>query len=98
MLGFLHFIKQSCLDSKDSELFSDFSLETYPNPNTGTFTISSSHQETFNLVNELDQLIQAIEISKENNFETKIDGMNPGVYFVTGIVNDEVVTKKVIVQ
>ncbi len=28
----------------------------------------------------------------------KIEGLNQGVYFVTGIVNDEVITKKVIVQ
>ena len=90
-------------DSKDSDpiaigLFSDFSLETYPNPNNGTFTISSSHEGEFNLVNELGQLIKTIEITKENNLETKIEGLNPGFYFVTGIVNDAVLAKKVIVQ
>ncbi|MES2590007.1 MAG: T9SS type A sorting domain-containing protein, partial [Bacteroidota bacterium] len=81
-----------------SELLSDFSLETYPNPNNGDFIISSSHEGTFNLVNELGQLIQTIEISTENNFETKMEGLNQGVYFVTGIVNDEVIIKKVVVN
>ncbi len=85
-------------DSKDSELFSDFSLETYPNPNTGTFTISASHEGKFNLVNELGQLIRTIEITQEGDFETKIEGLHQGVYFVNGIVNDIVLTRKIIVQ
>jgi hypothetical protein len=79
-------------------------LEAYPNPNSGEFTISSTHEGTFNLVNELGQLIQTIEITKENNYQAHV-GMSreasrtmvPGIYFITGTINGNVVTKKVIV-
>jgi hypothetical protein len=74
------------------------SLETYPNPNKGNFTISSSHEGTFNIINELGQMIQRVEITKENNFKTKVEGLAKGVYFVTGIVEDKVLTQKVVVQ
>jgi hypothetical protein len=74
------------------------SLETYPNPNKGDFTISSSHEGKFNIINELGQIIQRVEITKENNFKTKVEGLAKGVYFVTGIVEDKVLTQKVVVQ
>ncbi|MES2588340.1 MAG: GEVED domain-containing protein [Bacteroidota bacterium] len=81
----------------NNELGFDFSFETYPNPNNGDFTISSSFEGTFNIVNELGQVIQKVEITKENNFETKVEGLDNGVYFVTGTINGEVITKRVMV-
>jgi trimeric autotransporter adhesin len=79
-------------------LENDLILETYPNPNDGNFTISSSHEGTFNIINELGQLIQKIEITKENNFQAKVENLRQGVYFVTGTINNEVITKKIVVQ
>jgi hypothetical protein len=73
-------------------------LTAYPNPSNGDFTISSSHEGTFNIINELGQLVQTVEITKENNLEIKIDGVHEGLYFITGTINDEVITKKLIVQ
>ena len=70
-------------ESNITILDDEFTLETDPNPNNGEFSISSTHEGTFNLVNELGQLIQTIEITKENNFNTKVDGIQRGVYFVT---------------
>jgi PKD repeat protein len=82
-------------------------LNAYPNPNNGEFTISSSHEGTFNIINELGQLVKSIEITKENNYQVHI-GVNsghalnqklqPGIYFITGTINNEVITKKIIVQ
>ncbi len=95
-------------DSQDAEnidLFADFTLDAYPNPNNGEFTISTSQEGKFNIVNELGQLIQKIELNTENNFRIDIgtncnssNSLNPGVYFITGIINENVITKKVIVQ
>ncbi len=86
------------IEEMNSEEFGfDFLLETYPNPNTGDFIISSSHEGTFNILNELGQEIQKVEITKENNLETKVEGLDAGAYFVTGIINNEIITKKVIV-
>ena len=83
----------------------EFTLEAYPNPNNGEFTISSTHEGTFNLVNELGQLIQTIEITKENNFKAHV-GMSrdtsrtlvPGIYFITGTINEKVVVNKIVIQ
>ena len=64
----------------------------------GNFTISSTHEGTFNIINELGQLIQRVEISKENNLNVKVENLSRGVYFVTGVINNEVVTNKIVVQ
>jgi hypothetical protein len=78
-------------------LIVDPSIETYPNPNNGDFTVSASHEGTFSIINELGQLIQTVSISKENSFEARVESMQAGVYFITGTINNEVIAKKVLV-
>jgi hypothetical protein len=81
----------------------NFEIQIYPNPNNGTFTISSESEGTFQITNELGQLVKTIELTKNinqdgvsfQNFEMRL---KPGVYFVSGFVNGENVTKKIIVQ
>jgi hypothetical protein len=96
----------------ETEIVFDFKIDVYPNPNDGNFTISSSHEGTFNIINELGQLIQKIEITKENNYQVHVgslhetnllqpgngQSLSKGVYFVSGTINNEVITKKVVVQ
>jgi PKD repeat protein len=82
----------------ESEIEIKTALQVFPNPNEGTFTISSSHEGTFNIINELGQLIQRVDIIKDKNFQSKIENLRQGVYFVTGTINNEVITKKVVVQ
>jgi hypothetical protein len=96
----------------ETEIAFDFKIDVYPNPNDGNFTISSSHEGTFNIINELGQLIQKIEITKENNYQVHVgslhetnllqpgngQSLSKGVYFVSGTINNEVITKKVVVQ
>jgi hypothetical protein len=77
--------------------FSEKMIEVYPNPNTGDFTISSTFEGTLKIVNELGQEIQSIIITKDNNFKTKIDNLPKGVYFVTGTIESDIITKKIIV-
>jgi hypothetical protein len=88
--------EQLISEAINSELFF-VELSAYPNPNNGAFTISSSHEGTFNIVNELGQLVQTIEIIKENNLHHDVEILSKGVYFVTGVINNEVITEKVIV-
>jgi hypothetical protein len=78
--------------------FTTVELNTYPNPNNGDFTISSSHEGTFNIINELGQLVKSIEITKENNYQMHVDGLRNGIYFITGTINDEVITNKIVVH
>lgn len=76
----------------------DIFVNTYPNPNSGEFTVSSSNEGTFSIINELGQIIQVVSITKENNFEVKVSDMKYGIYFITGTINNEVITKKVVVR
>lgn len=88
----------SDLSKGASEWTQDVELSTFPNPNKGDFTITSSHEGQFQVTNQLGQLIQSHVITKENNYQTRVDGLSSGVYFITGIINDETVTRKVVVQ
>ncbi len=45
-------------------------LTAFPNPSNGDFTISSSHEGTINIINELGQLVHTVEITKENNMKS----------------------------
>jgi surface protein len=72
-------------------------FEAFPNPSNGDFTILSSEAGTFQIINELGQIIRIIEITEANNNQVKVENMPNGAYFVTGTPNGNVVTKKVIV-
>ncbi len=74
-----------------------FDFEAFPNPSNGDFTISSSEEGTFSILNELGQLVRTVEITEANGNQVNVENMPNGAYFVTGTLNGEVVTKKVIV-
>jgi hypothetical protein len=57
-------------------------LQIFPNPNAGEFEIKGIKEETIFISNELGQLIKAANLSAENNFSFKVNGLNSGVYFV----------------
>ncbi len=72
-------------------------FEAYPNPSNGDFTLVSAIPGTFQIINELGQIIRTIEITEANKNQVKVENMPNGAYFVTGTSNGNVVTKKVIV-
>jgi hypothetical protein len=72
-------------------------FEAYPNPSNGDFTVVSAIPGTFNIINELGQIIRIIEITEANNNQVQIEDLPNGAYFVMGTPNGNVVTKKVIV-
>jgi hypothetical protein len=74
-----------------------FDFEAFPNPSNGDFTISASEAGTFNIINELGQLVRTVEITEANGNQVKVENMPNGAYFVTGTLNGELVTKKVMV-
>ncbi len=74
-----------------------FDFEAFPNPSNGDFTISSSEPGTFNILNELGQLVRTVEITEANGNQVNVENMPNGAYFVTGTLNGEAVTKKVMV-
>jgi hypothetical protein len=84
-------------DKPTGGVMTEMQIEVSPNPNNGDFTLTSTHAGQFKILNELGQLIREVEVTKESAFRTHIGGLENGVYFVTGMINDEVITKKVIV-
>ncbi len=69
----------------------------YPNPSNGVFTISSATRGTYTILNETGQIVRTIELTESNGNKVEVEGLMNGVYFVTGKVNGEQVTKKMIV-
>ncbi len=86
-----------CAAIDEIQLGSTATFEAYPNPSNGDFTILTSEAGTFQIINELGQIIRIIEITEANNNQVKVENLPNGAYFVTGTSNGNVVTKKVIV-
>jgi hypothetical protein len=62
-------------------------LSIFPNPGTGDITITTIEAETLILSNELGQILKTIELNQGNNYKTEINGMDGGVYFLSGKQN-----------
>jgi PKD repeat protein len=72
-------------------------VSLYPNPNNGNFTIQSGSDITLSIVNELGQLVKTINLDNSNNHQYVIDGLQSGIYFVTGNNGTTIVRQKVVV-
>jgi hypothetical protein len=59
-------------------------LKIYPNPNSGSFFITSDIEAEFMLVNGLGQLVQKILVNASNNYKTEINSLSAGVYYLIG--------------
>ncbi|MDF1676444.1 MAG: fibronectin type III domain-containing protein [Vicingaceae bacterium] len=83
---------------------STIDLNVYPNPNKGQFTLNLTTKNTSDLQIRITN-IQGQEVFVKNNFDN-INVINEeinignvkGVYFVNIMTNNEVITKKIIVQ
>ncbi|MBI2258272.1 MAG: choice-of-anchor J domain-containing protein [Flavobacteriia bacterium] len=85
-------------DDNYYSLINQKELDVYPNPNDGTFTINTSSEGTYYIINEVGQKVQEINISPENGYQYKVEGLKQGVYFIIGVIENEVMTQKVVVQ
>ena len=72
-------------------------ISIFPNPNSGVFTIKASFKGTYTIANELGQKIKAFDLNADNNYSISIDGLSNGVYFITGINNQQVTNQKIVV-
>ncbi|TNE55138.1 MAG: T9SS type A sorting domain-containing protein, partial [Bacteroidetes bacterium] len=73
-------------------------LSVYPNPNDGNFVIHSTHEGTYRIVNSLGQMVKEIELSSAQGNSYEVKDLKQGIYFVTGTIQGEVITKKLIVR
>lgn len=65
----------------------------YPNPNAGEFEIKSSKKASIIITNELGQLIKTVELNQANNFRSKINELQSGIYFI----GDNYIRQKIVV-
>ena len=99
-----------CIVTANDEIFTRTdAIIVYPNPCSSIFTVSLSEAErcptegkTYWIVNEAGQAIRSFELNDANNYTMNIEGLTSGIYFVSGVGNDndpdfEVTNQKIIV-
>lgn len=57
-------------------------IQLFPNPNTGTFKMTSADVVEYKVYNEQGQCLSKAVLNTENGFETEIQNLLPGLYFV----------------
>lgn len=69
----------------------------YPNPNNGSFTISSTGAGAYYIINTLGQPIQLFQLNSSNNYSAVINNLAAGVYFIGGEHGTVITKQKIIV-
>jgi hypothetical protein len=72
-------------------------LSVYPNPSNGELKIKAEQVMDLHLVNELGQVIKSIQLNANNNYETTLNELSAGIYFITGIHQNSQINQKIIV-
>lgn len=62
-----------------NELTKDY-FNVYPNPNNGVFQIKSSIQETIHIINQLGEIVRAIDLNPETEFQ--VFDLSSGIYII----------------
>lgn len=95
-----------CIDTSDcvfvdplavNEMLKKPVLKMYPNPANSFFTLQSTIPGYFSICNELGQVLVELELNASNAFSQKVENLSPGVYFVMGLDNPQIVRQKVVV-
>lgn len=80
----------SIIENKQNSL-----LSVYPNPNNGAFTVKSTNEGVYSIINELGQILQQFKLSSTNQYTVNIENLNNGVYFIVG---DSIQQKIVVIK
>jgi len=87
----------TCIDETESDFLRSPELEAFPNPNNGSFVVRSNEAGDFYLMNSLGQVVQVIKLNASNNLRFELTGLTAGIYFLTGAVNGDHVTERIVV-
>lgn len=82
----------TCTGLENNTIYSSL-IEIFPNPNKGAFTVKSTREEIFFVYDQLGRNIKEVKLNGANNYSVNINGLIPGIYFVS---NKEI-TKRIIV-
>jgi hypothetical protein len=81
----------------DAEAIQTVSLQVYPNPSNGSFTIQSSEEGNYYLMNEAGSLVKTIQLNVSNNYKAQVKGLHPGIYIVAGQNKHGISKQKIVV-
>jgi hypothetical protein len=73
-------------------------LQVYPNPNNGAFTVKAIHEGTYYLISESGQLVKSFSLNAENQFTYSLDGLSSGFYVLSGQNQFGISKQKIVVQ
>jgi len=73
------------------------SLNVYPNPNNGSFTVKAMHEGTYYLMNEAGQLVKSFTVNADNNFTYQIENLTNGFYVLSGQNKQGISKQKIVV-
>lgn len=59
-------------------------VTAFPNPNNGVFTIQAIKEEQFFIYNALGEFIQTVTLNASNHYQTEINNLRTGIYFIIG--------------
>jgi hypothetical protein len=87
----------TCMEDEAGNQLREIALEAYPNPSNGSFVVRSNEAGDYHLMNSLGQTIEIVKLNADNYFRYEISGLSAGVYFITGNVNGNTITERVVV-
>lgn len=73
------------------------SLLTFPNPNSGSFTIQTKEDVVLEIVDEIGQLVKTVKLDTNNNHQITIIGLADGVYCLKDKLSGVVIKSKIVV-
>jgi hypothetical protein len=68
-----------------------------PNPNNGKFQIKSNSDLELNLFNDIGTKVKTITLNQSNNHSVDMSHLRKGVYFVSGISNDQAIHQRLVI-
>ncbi len=72
-------------------------IRLYPNPNKGSFIVSSDRDMALSLLNSLGELLKVFSLNGENNHHLQIEGLSQGIYFLVFREATSAIAQKVLV-
>jgi len=70
----------------------------YPNPNSGSFSVKTSFDASFTIINQFGQIVFLFEVASNIEKRVSINNLDNGLYFIKGNVNGRQVNKKLILN
>ncbi|MBN4062154.1 MAG: hypothetical protein COA57_13430 [Flavobacteriales bacterium] len=87
-------------DSIPQKVITDNNVQIYPNPNSGTFTLSlqTENEASVYVMDVLGEIIYQSQLNYSTTHQIDLSNHPKGIYFVKVVSGDEIIVKKVVYQ